>query len=158
MRLFLLNFIYLPILIFLSACTVGPDFIEPAPPSVSDYAAENDLKQFGEQYINEDKIISSHWWQEFSSPALNEVIAYGLKNNLSLDSAKRTLAQSRELVNAAQGQLWPQAAMNAGAGRQKYGVALFGPADFTIPPFTYYEVGPSVSYLLDIFGGTRRTI
>ena len=47
--------------------------------------------------------------------------------------------------------------MNAGTGRQKYGVALFGPTAL-IPPFTFYEFWPNLNYLLDVFGGTRRTI
>jgi len=150
--------IYVLFFIALSACTVGPDFVTPTAPSITTYSAADNLHQFGEQTINPDKKISANWWREFSSPELNKVMEYGIKNNYSLTAMQKTLAQAMELMNAANGQLWPQVAMNANGGRQKYGVALFGPTDFNIPPFTYYEVGPSFTYLIDIFGGTRRTI
>jgi NodT family efflux transporter outer membrane factor (OMF) lipoprotein len=149
---------YLLPVILLSACSVGPDFVKPAAPAIDSYSDANDLNQFGKQRIEQKKIIAENWWYEFSSPELNTVIEYGIKHNYTLASAEQNFAQARELVNASQGQLWPQVSMNADAGRQKYGVALFGPTDFQIPPFTYYEVGPSFTYLLDVFGGTRRTI
>ena len=61
-------------------------------------------------------------------------------------------------MNAAEGALLPQVSLGATAGRQKYGAALFGPLNFSIPPFTYYTVGPTVSFPLDLFGGERRTV
>ena len=67
------------------------------------------------------------------------------------------MAEAQEEVNAAQGALLPQVSLGATAGRQKYGASLFGPLDITIPPFTYYTVGPTVSVPLDLFGGERRT-
>lgn len=47
--------------------------------------------------------------------------------------------------------------MTAGAGRQKYGEEFFGglASPFT---FTYYAVGPAVSYTLDLSGGIARGI
>lgn len=142
----------------LSACAVGPDFKRPLPPATPTYTAETKLGTFGSQHINLQKNISPLWWQEFNYPQLNTVMDQGVKNSYTLQSMKETLAQAQEMVNAAKGELWPQLSLSALAGRQKYGVALFGPTNFVIPPFTYYEIGPSLSYVLDVFGGTRRTI
>lgn len=71
---------------------------------------------------------------------------------------QETLKQAEEITRASQGALLPQMNMTADAGRQKYGAALFGPADFTIPTFSYYTFGPNVTWTLDIFGKQQRTI
>jgi NodT family efflux transporter outer membrane factor (OMF) lipoprotein len=142
----------------LAACAVGPDFVKPEAPKVSSYAAEGDLKNHGVQQITYDKREVGMWWDEFHSHELTKVMQLGIKNNYSLVAMQETLAQAKEIVSAQTGKLWPQVNLNASAGRQKYGVALFGPSNIAIPPFTYYEIGPSVNLLLDFFGGTRRTI
>jgi NodT family efflux transporter outer membrane factor (OMF) lipoprotein len=142
----------------LTSCAVGPDFKRPAAPSDQTYSAEGQLTHFGVQHINLQKPISTVWWKEFKYPELNKVMDLGVKNSYSLVAIQQTLEQAKEMVTAASGQLWPQLSLEALAGRQKYGVALFGPTNFVIPPFTYYEIGPDLNYLLDVFGGTRRTI
>ena len=66
-------------------------------------------------------------------------------------------AQVRELANAQSGSLYPQLAITGGIGRQRYGAQFLG--SFTPPPpFTYYALGPTVSYALDYTGGTARSV
>ncbi len=48
--------------------------------------------------------------------------------------------------------------MTAGLGRQKYGAQFFGSSFEGLPPFTYYALGPTVSYALDYTGGTARSV
>jgi NodT family efflux transporter outer membrane factor (OMF) lipoprotein len=98
------------------------------------------------------------WWKAFESPELDQTMAQALTENNDLDATRFRLAQAREAVDAAEGTLWPQVTFGAAAGRQKYGVALFGPSDITIPPFTYYTAGPQVRYILDFAGGERRAV
>jgi NodT family efflux transporter outer membrane factor (OMF) lipoprotein len=158
MKLYLHHFICLLLIISLSSCAVGPDFVKPAAPTNQTYTSENNLKHFGSQHINQNKPVSAIWWHEFYSPELNSVMEQGTQNSYTLVSMQETLEQAKEMVNAEKGQLWPQISLDVAAGRQKYGVALFGPINISIPPYTYYEIGPSINYLLDVFGGTRRTI
>ncbi len=153
-----INYIILLLYIFLSACAVGPNFKKPAAPIDTSYTPEDNLTHFGTQQINPHKKVSAVWWQEFASPTLNELMCNAVKNNYTLDAMQQTVAQTQELVNAAYGALWPQIAMNVAVGGNRYGVALFGPANFIIPPYTFYEVGPSLTYVLDLFGATQRTI
>lgn len=158
MKLPFLEGIILVITILLTACTVGPDFVKPNAPVTSTYAAKGDIKNYGTQHITYGRRTSITWWNEFHSTKLTQAIQIGIKNNYDLVSMQETLLQAKEKVNAERGQLWPQINFNASAGEQKYGVALFGPTNISIPPFTYYELGPSVNLLLDVFGGTRRAI
>lgn len=151
-------YIYGFMMLLLSGCAVGPDYHQPASPTPKNYTRKSDELSIRSQKINPNKAISDTWWAELNSSELNNVINLGLKNNYNLDSMQETLAQSNETVKAISGQLWPQVSLTADAGRQKYGVAVFGPIGINIPPYTYYEIGPSASYNPDIFGGTRRAI
>lgn len=139
----------------LSACMVGPDFTRPDAPAQTGYRAPNEA--------NTDRIAlgaatDSQWWHAYGSADLDRVVEQALRDNKTLAEANATLGQTQEAVEASSGALWPQLGLDASAGRQKYGKTLFGPSNFSIPPFTYYSVGPSVSYLLDIFGGNRREV
>lgn len=145
-------------LLILSACTVGPDFLRPETPALQSYNAEGDAFLAGDQHMEAREKTEGSWWTLFGCEPLNTVIEAALANNKGVAASKATLAQAQEMVKAESGALWPQIEMDGTAGRQKYGAALFGPSNIQIPPFTYYEVGPSVSLPLDIFGGEKRSI
>lgn len=140
------------------ACAVGPDFKLPATPTAPTYAAAYDAPPPADQRVVLGEKIAGDWWAQFRSPALDRLIRLALADNQDIAAARMRVAQAQEEVKAAKGALLPQVSLGATAGRQKYGAALFGPLDITIPPFTYYTVGPSVSAPLDVFGGARRAL
>jgi NodT family efflux transporter outer membrane factor (OMF) lipoprotein len=104
------------------------------------------------------KKVPVDWWQAFQSSQLNDVMQQALAGNRNLASMQATLSEAQAQVQSASGALDPQLSLGGNVGRQKYGKSLFGPSSFQIPPFTYYSVGPQVSYLLDFAGGKRRGI
>jgi len=59
-----------------------------------------------------------------------------------------TLSQAQALIEARRGALFPQVSAAAAAGRQSTPAAFFGELKGPAP-FTYYSIGPSVSYTLD---------
>lgn len=146
----------------LPSCKMGPDFTKPPSPTVTHYTAEKDPTSTGNskssQHIISGQALSSTWWKSFQSPELNQIVQQGIHHNYTLASMQETLKQAEEMTKASQGALLPQMNMTASAGRQKYGSALFGPADFTIPTFSYYTFGPNMTWTLDIFGKQQRTI
>jgi NodT family efflux transporter outer membrane factor (OMF) lipoprotein len=144
--------------LLVSACTVGPDFQAPAPPAMPGYAAKGDAGPPADQRVALGKQIETDWWTAFRSPALDGVIKDALSGNQDLEAARNRVAQAEEDVNAAEGALLPQVSLGANAGYQKYGRSLFGPLNFSIPPFAYYTLGPTVSFPLDLFGGERRGV
>jgi NodT family efflux transporter outer membrane factor (OMF) lipoprotein len=144
--------------LLVSACASGPDFVAPQPPRTQKYTIEGDDNLTGAQRIVHGQKPMKEWWRAFRSPALDQVMARALTDNNDLAATRARLARAREQVDAVAGALWPQVSLDAVAGRQKYGVALFGPSDITIPPFTYYTLGPQVTYLLDFAGGERRAV
>ena len=142
----------------LAACTpVGPDFKSPDTPDATSYTSGKDVLT-PQQHIALGKQLEMEWWRLFASNPLNDLITQAMTDNYTIAAARETLAQAEDTVRAANGGLVPQFSLGATAARQKYGVAMFGPSNFRIPPFSAYEAGPSVSWDLDLFGGRKRMI
>ncbi len=78
----------------------------------------------------------------------NRSLAASLVSTLA--RAKNLRAGASGLTVPASGPLLPQ------SGRQQYGKEFLGPIG--IPPFTYFAVGPTVSYALDYNGGVKRGV
>jgi NodT family efflux transporter outer membrane factor (OMF) lipoprotein len=135
----------------LGGCAAGPDFHPPVPPAEERYTAEP------LQHVALGARIEADWWTLFRSDALTALVRQSIDGNRSLAAAAATLAQARELVTAQGGTLLPQVGLTAGTGRQKYGNEFLGPLPKP-PPFTYFALGPTVSYTLDYTGGGGRAV
>jgi outer membrane protein TolC len=61
------------------------------------------------------------------SAKLNTLIGDSVQGNRELAAAQATLVQAQELAYAASGARYPQIALDASAGRDKYGAAFLGP-------------------------------
>lgn len=148
------------LLTLLAGCSVGPDFARPDAPGSNSEAYSKDslahLASGSDQQLAPGQNPAADWWTSFNSPALNATIQQALSGNRNLASAEASLRQAQESANAANGGLYPQVALTAGVGREKYGAQFSGPS--TIPPFTYFSVGPSVNYIFDYTGGQRRAV
>jgi NodT family efflux transporter outer membrane factor (OMF) lipoprotein len=144
--------------LLVSACTMGPDFQTPAPPDVTTYAGKGDAGPPDDQRVALGARIEGDWWNAFKSEPLDGVIKLALAGNQDVEAARHRMAEAEEEVNVAEGGLLPQISLGATAGYQKYGRSLFGPLNFSIPPFAYYTVGPTFSFPLDLFGGQKRTV
>jgi NodT family efflux transporter outer membrane factor (OMF) lipoprotein len=150
----------------LAGCAAGPDFKPPAAPSVDAWrkdplpaatveakAPTGDAQKF---LVGAD--VPEQWWTTFSSDELDRRIAQALAHSPTIVSAQAALRQARENANAARGSLFP--AVNANAGAQRANANSLGaeaiPGESSV--FTLYNVGVSVQYTLDLFGGVRRGI
>lgn len=152
----------------LSACTVGPNFSEPATPATSRYVPAGEVTPSNDAGPNAPRQttvvgakIAADWWTLFHSAQLDEVVKAAIAGNHTLEAAQAHLASAREAVIAANGGLYPQIDFSAAAAREKVNTSSLGlkPGAFHLPAnFNLYSVGPTASYDLDVFGGTRRLI
>jgi NodT family efflux transporter outer membrane factor (OMF) lipoprotein len=145
----------------LTGCTVGPNFTRPDAPPAARYTrdtlrAENAGGSDTVQHLDLGREIEGNWWTLFHSDAIDQLVTQALDHNRSLAASMATLAQGQELALAQAGARYPQVDLTAGAGRQQYGKEFLGP--FGIPPFTYFAIGPTVSYMLDYNGGVARGV
>jgi NodT family efflux transporter outer membrane factor (OMF) lipoprotein len=142
-------------------CAAGPDFKRPVPPPATRYTAES-LHGEGAsaddrlQHIGLGQNIEGAWWTLFRSDAIDQIVAQAVEHNRTLTASMATLAQAREFALARAGTQYPQVDLTGGAGRQQYGQQFLGPIG--IQPFTYFAVGPTVSYALDYTGGIARSV
>lgn len=147
----------------LAGCALGPDFKRPNPPHADRYTAQSlklEAKDTGDELAQQAILgeqLDHAWWQLFQSDELNGVVKRALAQNRTIVAASYTLAQAQELAAAQAGTLYPQVGMMAGVGREKYGAEFLGTSPKP-PPFTYFAVGPTISYSLDYTGGGARSV
>jgi NodT family efflux transporter outer membrane factor (OMF) lipoprotein len=149
----------------LGGCAVGPDFVRPAAPTTPGYTAEPPRTELAPavggaaQRLDPAQEISSQWWELFRSPPLDAVVVRSLQDNRTLAAARATLAQAQEAVAAARGGFFPQLDLGGNAQRQR-SARLLSNAAVSSPSqvSTLYSVGPTVSYLVDVFGAVRRSV
>jgi NodT family efflux transporter outer membrane factor (OMF) lipoprotein len=163
----------------LSGCATGPRYNPPAAPDVTTYtapaatgsatvgatsaASTGELAgstniSDGAQSVIMGSAPRPDWWRLLNSPQLDGVITLALRNNLSLEAARATLAAAEQRAKAARGAQSVQVDVAGDVGRRKYGSDFLGPLASTFPTYSAYSVGPAVSYDLDIFGATRHRI
>jgi len=174
-RTILLQFIFAPFFLVISACTVGPDFKSPAPPAVERYNEEPIPKETiatanvhggAAQRFNLGEEIPAEWWELFHSHELNALIAHGFKNSPDLQSAVANLREGEEQLKALIGStMYPSVDLDIFGGREQLSAldSLEGTpgsvlSDFPVQLLSIYNTNVSVAYVLDVFGGNRRAI
>ena len=150
--------------LLVAGCEVGPDFTRPPPPKADGYApqpvsqtAAADVPGGEAQRFLSGEDIPGDWWTLFHSPPLNAIIERALKANPTLEAAQATLRQAQAQLRAGEGSLFPTVNANASTTRERISGAAFGLTG-RLPIFTVNSASLSVSYLLDIWGGTQRQI
>ena len=155
------------VLVALAGCTVGPNFHKPKPPAETGYRPGGDsgVAAAGAapaQRFDPGKEIPADWWALFRSPDLDATVKQTIAGNRTLVQGRATLMQALQVQAQAEGGQYPQLNVAAQAERQRLDFAVLGiPASPAFPKFSEFNVfsiGPSVSYTLDIWGGTRRLI
>lgn len=145
----------------LAGCAVGPDFSPPPAPDVKGYTPEP-LKPAtaaggGAQYFIRDLDLPGQWWTLFHSKPLNELVDKALVTNPDLQAAQAALRLANENVYAQTGLLFPAIDGNFTASRQKFEISQ--PSDVgNVSIFNLFTGQLNVSYVPDVFGGTRRSI
>jgi NodT family efflux transporter outer membrane factor (OMF) lipoprotein len=141
----------------LAACTVGPNFTKPDAPAMAYSRAvppaggARDFSYGGE--------VAGDWYRLFRSDALDQLVRQTLRNSPDLDAARHGLAAAQDELQAVSGAALPQinAAGNIGRGHIN-GSQLYEPVNAFHATGNQFEIGPSLAYNLDPFGGIRRSI
>ena len=141
------------LVVVLAGCATGPKYVPPAPPAVQTYTGSTPASS-----VVVGPVPREDWWTLLKSPELDQVVRLALQNNLSLEVARANLAKAEEGLAAARGARSVQVDAAAEVGRRKYGSNFLGPLAQTFPTYSAYSVGPTVSYDLDLFGGTTHRI
>lgn len=151
-----------PLAALLSGCMVGPDFHRPAVPEVTRYRPAGDALALSTdgapvQRVDPAATIDFDWWRLFQSRALDELVARAIANNPGVDGAQQRLRAAQAQLRAGYGGLFPAIGVTFDATRQKYSPSRLG-QNGSGSVFSLFTPSVLVSYALDLFGGTRRTV
>jgi NodT family efflux transporter outer membrane factor (OMF) lipoprotein len=160
-----------PILAFLwvaliGGCAVGPDFGRPAAPQAERYTpaplpvktSSTDAPGGEAQRFVQNMDIPGQWWAIFHSEALNTLIGQALKANSDVQAAQAALRTAQENLYAQQGGLFPTVSASFIPQRYKNASEVSPTLITFVPYFNLFTAQVTVSYLLDIWGATRRGI
>jgi NodT family efflux transporter outer membrane factor (OMF) lipoprotein len=144
---------------------VGPDFELPKAPEIASFTPDRlparNTADGKTQRLEPGSRLPADWWALFHSRALNALVERALRDNPNVDSARAALRVAQANVYAEVGQLFPLASGSYSATGGKVSGEVSGPLSSNSPTNVYYTLHTaqlSVSYVPDVWGGTRRQI
>jgi NodT family efflux transporter outer membrane factor (OMF) lipoprotein len=153
-------------LVLLAGCAVGPDFVPPEAPKVDRFTADplpaatasSAAAGGAAQRFIAGHDVPGDWWTLFHSPALDALINEALAANPTLAAAEAALRQAHELTLAGEGAFFPTLLGGFNASRNKTAASLSPATASGAVFYNLYTAQLGVSYVPDVFGGTRRTV
>lgn len=141
---------FLPLLVALAGCTVGPEYRAPTLPVAQAWRA-----------VPSNPSATTPWWTAFGDPVLNQLEAEALAANLTVEQALARVDQSRGALRAANAVLRPSAEADATAARSQQSLnSGFGQLSRYVPTLDrttdFGQLKLSGSWELDFAGGLRR--
>lgn len=142
----------------LTGCAVGPDFKPQPPPETASYLSGPAGDRVPGHPIVHNAEIPPQWWELFRSPALNRIVEDGIAHNSDLAAAEAAVRVAQANALAQRGALFPSIAGNFDATRQRVAVDLSSPLESGANIFNLHTGQVTVSYVADVWGGTRRLV
>ncbi len=144
--------------VFATACTLGPNFKRPGAPDAPVYS--HSLPPSGSAtVVTYGADVADDWYGVFHSDALNELVRQALAKSPDLQAARHGLLAAQYELKAAAGSALPQIDATGQVARaHANGSFLYGPVNEFDVTANRFELGPSLTYDLDLFGGIRRSI
>lgn len=139
------------LLMFLSACSVGPDFHPP------DTELQTTFNQAGHSGFSTDS-IERHWWRLFDDPQLIHLIEQATQHNYDLKTARASLLEARALFLEAGLNLVPTITAQGSYNEQKRSAASLNNRAFVPRELKLYSAGFDALWELDLFGRVRRDV
>jgi NodT family efflux transporter outer membrane factor (OMF) lipoprotein len=153
-------------MLLLAGCAVGPDFERPAAPTTDRFTQDPlpptttsaPVAGGAAQRFAPDRDIPGEWWALFHSSALDALIKQALKASQNIAAAEAALRQAHQLTLAGEGAFFPLAQAGFNASRNKTAATLTPVPAGNSLYYNQYTAQLAVSYVPDVFGGTRRTV
>ncbi len=132
------------VLLFLCACTVGPDYTKPQVVSPAAWTVSYDAAA---------DLTDSAWWQQFNDPVFDQLISLALANNLDLKAAVARVDQFLGQWRTTRSEYFPQIGASGNISRQDD-----TDAGLSLPngPYNDYRGTLSASWEVDLWGRVRR--
>jgi NodT family efflux transporter outer membrane factor (OMF) lipoprotein len=141
------------LVIALSGCMVGPDFVSTTTETEAKWLEAED------QRLQTLSANGKDWWKTFNDPVLNQLVDRAYRENLNLQVAGVRVLEARAQLGSATGDLYPQSQLITGSLNKVYLSQRASQAAFSrIFEFTQTQLGLSASWEIDFWGKFRRAI
>ena len=130
----------------LSACAIGPDYVRPK------IDAPASFKENGEWKTAQPMDVSPRgaWWEVYRDEQLNNLVSILNQQSPTIAQAEAQYRQTKELLNQAEGSLFPQITATVGAKR--------GEINAGAPVSKQYSTNIGATWEADIWGSVRRAV
>src|SRR6201993_301848 len=141
--------------VFLTGCTVGPNYKRPPADVPPAYKEVGDWKPAQPN----DENFSGNWWEIFQDAQLNELEEQVSVSNQNLKAAEAQYTQARAILRYNRADYFPTLTVNPSATRQKTS-ANRQPHSPVFNGITYsdFQIPFELSYQIDVWGRIRRTV
>jgi NodT family efflux transporter outer membrane factor (OMF) lipoprotein len=142
------------LLIFSSACMVGPNYKRPAAPQTPAYK-EPAPEGWKEAQPN-DGAIKGKWWEIYNDPQLNALEEQVSISNQNVLAAEANFRAARYAITIARAGLYPTVSVGPSIGASRTSASLGS----NIPPTTggLFDLPASATWTADIWGSVRRSV
>ncbi|MFO0388556.1 MAG: efflux transporter outer membrane subunit [Alphaproteobacteria bacterium] len=135
---------FLPSLLLLTACAVGPDYVPPALPEKAAWSGEDSVKVAAFS----SKPVDTEWWKSGNDPVLDKFIADAAAHNHDIRIAVANLDEALALRRAEAADFYPSIGANAGGARTRTdGITV-----------NRFDASLDAAWEPDVFGGIRRLV
>lgn len=147
-----LTIVHLIMLLMISGCTVGPDFVTPQTELNKNWNEKNN------PHVKTKDAVNKQWWCTFNDPILNKLIQQAYQQNLTLQIAGLRIMEARAQLGIAIGQQYPQT-QEAFGSAMALGLSKNAPNSALIDANLWnYELGFDAAWELDFWGKYRRNV
>jgi multidrug efflux system outer membrane protein len=174
MKRLIIRFLAGLVILYLSACKVGPNFVpphEPTPPQYPEAVARAPVAGTPRPSAAAADAI---WWRQFHDEQLDRLEDDAVAGNLGLKASYLRIVAARVQVQATRAQGLPSLAASASYSREQLGLAgivksqgvAAGSASPALQdlisslekPVNLYQLGFDASWEIDVFGRVRRSV
>lgn len=146
----------------IGGCSLGPDFVPPAPPAVESYLSPDGPPKSSAGIAGQNLVVGdipARWWETFRSPRLNQLIESGITHNPNLEAAEAAVRMAQANAAAQEGTLFPVLGANFNPTRlETPSKTLITNAANGENIYSLHTAQLTVSYVPDVFGGVRRQV
>jgi NodT family efflux transporter outer membrane factor (OMF) lipoprotein len=143
-----------PVLLLLTACSVGPRYARPAAPAPPEY---KELPPNWKTAQPNDQLAKGKWWEIFQDSQLNALEDQINVSNQTLKAAQAQFEQARAIVRFSRSDLYPTVTAGVNANRNHLSQNRPNGALAT-NTFTDLQLPVDASYEADVWGRVRRTV
>jgi len=130
------------LVVFLTSCSVGPDFEKPQVDTLQVYRFDT---------LKVDSIANIEWWDLFSDPTIDSLVVIALEQNKDLNIAVARIEEARAGLTYTGADRYPKLDISAGASRGNYALGIHLPSTTN-----NFSISPSLSWEIDFWGKFRR--